>query len=323
MTLIDINLVKAKQIMNKKDFKTSIGGQALLEGIMMKSPLKGCMAVRKPNGEIFTEEWELTSKKIAKVPFVRGVFVMVSTLKTGYSCLMKSADISMTEEEAEAEKGRFEKYISEKFGAKAEQLVGVIASVLGVALAIILFMLLPTYLTVGVNYFLPLGAFSAVVEGLFKLIIFVGYLALVSRLPDIKRTFGYHGAEHKTIFCYEAGESLTVENIRKFSRFHPRCGTSFLLIVIIISILINSMLSWGSPIIRVIYKLLLLPIIIGISYEIIKLAGKYDNPITRFISAPGLALQNLTTYEPDDEMIEIAIAAVKPVLPEDKKDAQW
>ncbi len=309
--------------MAKRSFKTSIGGQALLEGIMMKSSILGSMAVRKPNGEIYTEQWDIKSSKISKYPFIRGIFIMISTLKSGYSCLMKSAEVSMSSDELEEEKGKFEKFINEKFGAKAEQFIGVISTVLGVGLAIFLFMLLPTYLTVGVNHFISLGDLRAVVEGLFKLIIFVSYLALVSRLPDIKRTFGYHGAEHKTIFCYEAGEELSIENIRKYSRFHPRCGTSFLLIVIIISILINSMLSWGSPIIRVIYKILLLPIIIGISYEIIKLAGRYDNPITRLISAPGLALQNLTTYEPDDSMIEIAIAAVKPVLPENKIDDQW
>ncbi len=309
--------------MTKRTFKTSIGGQALLEGIMMKSPLKASMAVRKPNGEIYTEQWNLTSSKISKYPFIRGIFVMISTLKTGYSCLMKSADISMEEEEIEAEKSRFEKFVSEKFGSRAEQFVGAVATVLGIGLAIVLFMLLPTYLTVGVNHFIPLGEFRAVAEGIFKLVIFVAYLALVSRMPDIKRTFGYHGAEHKTIFCYEAGEELTVENIRKFSRFHPRCGTSFLLIVIIISIVVNSLLSWGSPLIRVLYKLLLLPVVIGISYEIIKMAGKHDNAFTRIISAPGLYLQNLTTYEPDDAMIEIAIEAVKPVIPEDKKDAQW
>ncbi len=309
--------------MSKHDFKTSIGGQALLEGIMMKSPLKGCMAVRKPDGEIHTEQWDIHPKKISKFPFIRGIFIMVSTLKSGYSCLMRSADIAMTEEAQQEEKSKFEKFLNEKFGDKVEKVFGVIAMILGVALAIFLFMLLPTYLTVAVNYFLPLEGFRAVLEGVFKLVIFVVYLALCSRLPDIKRTFGYHGAEHKTIFCYEAGKELTVENVRGFSRFHPRCGTSFLLIVIIISILINSMLSWGSPLIRVVYKLALLPVVIGISYEIIKFAGKHDNLFTRIISAPGLMLQNLTTFEPDDSMIEIAIAAVEPVLPEHKTDAEW
>ncbi len=309
--------------MAKREFKTSIGGQALLEGIMMKSPLKGCMAVRKPEGDIHIEEWEIHPKKISKVPFVRGIFTMVSTLKSGYACLMKSADISMTEDVLEADKTKFEKFISKKFGDKAEKFVGVLAMVFGIALAVFLFMLLPTYITIGVNYLIPLGGFRAVLEGLMKLLIFIVYLAFCSRLPDIRRTFGYHGAEHKTIFCYEAGKELTVENVRSFSRFHPRCGTSFLLIVIIISIVINSMLSWGSPLIRVAYKLLLLPVVIGISYEIIKFAGKHDNPLTRIISAPGLLLQNLTTFEPDDGMIEIAIAAVTPVIPEHKADAEW
>ncbi len=309
--------------MEKEQFKTSIGGQALLEGIMMKSPKKGSMAIRKPDGDIYIETWDITPKKISKVPFIRGVFTMVSTLISGYKCLMKSADISMTEEEQEAEKGAFERFVGEKFGGSFEKIFGIIALLLGVGLSIVLFMLIPTYITAFLNNFLPLGGFQTIIEGLFKLVIFIVYLALTSRLKEIRRTFCYHGAEHKTIFCYEAKKPLTVENIRSFSRFHPRCGTSFLLIVIIISILLNSMLSWGSPLIRVGYKLLLLPVVIGISYEIIKLAGRYDNFLTRIISAPGLLLQRLTTFEPDDEMIEIAIAAVNPVLPENEQDASW
>ncbi len=309
--------------MSKEKFKTSIGGQALLEGIMMKSPTKGCMAIRQPNGEIYIEQWDIEPKKIAKFPFIRGVFIMVSTLISGYKCLMKSADISMTEEEQEAEKGKFERFVTEKLGNKFEAIFGIISLLLGVGLATLLFMVFPTYITAFINNFLPLGDFQTIVEGLLKLVIFVVYLALATRLKEIKRTFGYHGAEHKTIFCYEAKQPLTVENVRKFKRHHPRCGTSFMLIVVIISIALNSMLSWGSPLIRIAYKLLLLPLVIGISYEIIKLAGRYDNIFTRIISAPGLLLQNLTTFEPDDEMIEIAIEAVKPVLPEDDKDASW
>ncbi len=309
--------------MNKEKFKTSIGGQALLEGIMMKSPTKCSMAIRQPDGEIYTEQWENKPKKIAKVPFLRGIFVMASTLMLGYRCLMKSADIALTEEERDAEKGKFERFVTEKFGDKFEKVFGIFALGLGVALAVVLFMILPTYITTFVNTFIPLDPFRTVFEGVLKLVIFILYLALTTRLKEIQRTFAYHGAEHKTIFCYEAQQPLTVENIKKFSRFHPRCGTSFMLIVIIISILINSMLSWGSPLIRIIYKLLLLPVVIGISYEIIKLAGRYDNFFTRIISAPGLLLQNLTTFEPDDDMIEVAIAAVKPVLPEDEQDAKW
>lgn len=173
----------------------------------------------------------------------------------------------------------------------------------------------------------PLGGFKPVLEGLIKIAIFVVYLGLVSRMKEIRRVFSYHGAEHKTIFCYEAGDELTVENIRGHSRFHPRCGTSFLLIVLILSILLNSVLPWpagaGGALLRVLLKLLMLPVVMALSYELIRFAGRHDNPFTRAISAPGLWLQRLTTREPDDSMIEVAIAAVKPVLPENPEDAKW
>ncbi len=309
--------------MNKKEFKTTIGGQALIEGIMMKSPQKSSMAVRRPDGEIEVEVKENKVKKISKIPFIRGVYTMLTTLISGYGYLMRSAEISMTEEEQEEEKSKFELWLNNKFGEKVEKAYGVIALLLAMVLSLVLFMLVPTYLAMGVDYLVPLGNFRSLVEGLFKLLMFLVYLILTSRLKDVRRTFSYHGAEHKTIFCYEAGEELTVENIKRFSRFHPRCGTSFLLIVIVISVLVNAPLTWENAIIRVVYKLILLPLVVSVSYEIIRIAGRFDNILTRIISAPGMWMQNFTTYEPDDSMIEVAIAALEPVLPKDKNDAIW
>lgn len=309
----------------REKFKTTVGGQAVLEGIMMRGPKKWCLAVREPAGSVAVEVHE-TEKPgwWAKVPFVRGVFSFVSSLVLGYKTLMRSAELSMTEEEQEAELSGFDKWVDKKFGDKAMNIIMVLSALLGVGLAILLFMFLPTFLVNLVNnHLLALGGFKALLEGAIKIGLFVGYLALVRASKDIRRVFGYHGAEHKTIFCYEAGDELTVENIRKHTRFHPRCGTSFLLIVLIISILLFSILPWTSTGLRVLLKILLLPVVMGASYEIIRLAGRYDNIVTRIVSAPGLWLQRLTTCEPTDDMIEVAIAAVLPVLPQNPEDAKW
>ncbi|MFV0413986.1 MAG: DUF1385 domain-containing protein [Oscillospiraceae bacterium] len=310
----------------KSNFKTSVGGQAVMEGIMMMGPAKWCLAVRTPGGEIVTEEHE-TKKRAAwtKIPLVRGVFSFVNSMLTGYKTLMRSAELALTEEEKEQDLSKFDRWLNEKFGEKATGVVMAASSVLGIALALVLFLFLPTFLVSLFNtYLYPLGNFSTLAEGVLKIALFVGYLALVRRSKEIKRVFSYHGAEHKTIFCYEAGKPLTVENIRRQTRFHPRCGTSFVLIVLIISILLNSILPWGQGILlRVGLKLLMLPLVMGFSYEIIRLAGRYDNIVTRIVSAPGLWLQRLTTSEPDDSMIEVAIAAVGPVLPQSPDDAKW
>lgn len=306
-------------------FKTSVGGQAVLEGIMMQGPKSWCLAVRTPGGDIVTEEHESAKRSsLAKIPLVRGVVSFANSLTKGYRTLMRSAELSMTEEEQEAEMSKFDRWVDEKFGDKALNVIMAISSVLGIVLAIGLFMFLPTFLVRMLDtYVVPLGAFKALLEGLLKIALFIGYLVLVRRSKDIQRVFKYHGAEHKTIFCYESGDALTVENIRKQTRFHPRCGTSFLLIVLIISILLFSVLPWTGTFMRVGLKLLMLPVVMGISYEIIRLAGRYDNPVTRAVSAPGLWLQRLTTSEPDDSMIEVAIAAVTPVLPQDPGEAKW
>ena len=309
--------------MKKEKFKTSVGGQALIEGIMMRGPRQVCTAVRRPDGGIETKLDPVTTFSWQKIPLVRGVLSMIESLIVGYRCLMYSAEISMGEEAFEAEESKLDKWINEHLGEKAQNFVMSLAAVLGGMLALVLFMVLPTTIVGLLGKVLPLDGVRALLEGVLKIAIFIGYLALVRNMKDIKRMFRYHGAEHKTIACYEAGEELTVENIRRHSRFHPRCGTSFLVLVILISILVSSLLPWSSTGLRILLKLLTLPVVMGISYELIKLAGRYDNILTRIISAPGLWIQRLTTSEPDDSMIEVAIAAVKPVLPENWEDSLW
>lgn len=305
-------------------FKTSVGGQALIEGIMMKGPKKICTAVRRPDGGIETKEEPSEQHKWQKIPLVRGVFGMIESMIIGYRCLMYSAEISMGEEAFQQEESKLDKWLNEHLSEKAQNFVMSLAAVIGGLLAIVLFMVLPTAIVGGFAKIVPLnGGLRALLEGILKMVIFVAYLALVRNMKDIKRMFRYHGAEHKTIACYEAGEELTVENIRRHSRFHPRCGTSFLVLVLLVSILLFSALPWSSTSLRVVLKLFLLPLVMGISYELIKIAGRYNNVFTRIISAPGLWIQRLTTSEPDDSMIEIAIAAIQPVLPEKPEDGKW
>lgn len=298
--------------------KTSVGGQALLEGIMMKGPFKSAMAVRKPDGEIDLSVWD--TKKltgIRKVPFIRGTFNFIDTLIQGYDCLMKSAEISGQEEEPD----KFELWLNKVFGKAAGAVFSAVVTVIAAVLAVGLFFGLPALIAgFAGNYIENTVALSAI-EGCIKIALFFVYIIGVSKMEDIRRTFMYHGAEHKTIFCYEKGLELTVENVREQKRFHPRCGTSFLLIVLIVSILVSSVITWENVFVRVLLKVLMLPVTVGISYEIIKFAGKHDNWFTKIISAPGLWFQRFTTQEPDDNMIEVAIAAVKPVLPENPEDA--
>lgn len=305
-----------------KNFKTTIGGQAVLEGIMMKGTAKSALAVRKPDGSLYLETWENKPKRwYNKVPFVRGIFNFIDTLVSGYKCLMKSADIS-TEGLEEETPSKFEKWLEEKFGDKLYKAVGVVSAVVGVGVAIALFMYLPALLIGLMKGFMPKWGLS-LAEGLIKMAIFIGYMAAVSLMPEMRRMFQYHGAEHKTIACYEAGEALTVENIKKHIRFHPRCGTSFIFLVLFIGILVNSVVTWDDPLIRAVLKIALLPIVVSVAYELIKLAGKYDNIFTKIISWPGLQIQRLTTKEPDGPQIETAIAAMEPVLPETEGEDLW
>lgn len=302
-------------------FKTSVGGQALLEGIMMRGPEKICVAVRKPDKTIDLYEEPVQTHWWNKVPFLRGAANMIENLLMGYRYLMRSAEISLDEEPEEPSK--FERWLNEHTGPAFQNFLMGVSAVVGGLLAIVLFMVIPTTLVGLLDHWFALGYGKVVLEGVLKIAMFVAYLYLSSRMKEIHRVFEYHGAEHKTIACYEAGEELTVENVRKHSRFHPRCGTSFMILVLIVSILLFSVLPWSSTGLRVVLKLLLLPVVMGISYELIKLAGRYDNWLTRIISAPGLWLQCLTTYEPDDSMIEVALAAIKPVLPTRPEEGLW
>lgn len=300
--------------------KSKVGGQALIEGVMMRGPKRAAMAVRTPSNEIDIEEWDVKKPNlISKIPFARGIVTLFSSLAMGYGCLAKSAEKSGLEEENASEKpSKFESFIEDKFGDKIMAFVVILGVVLGVGLSILLFMFLPSLAVKGLDKLVTLGGYKALIEGFIKITIFVVYLALVGRMKDIRRVFEYHGAEHKSIFCLEAGEPLTVENVKKQSRFHPRCGTSFMILILIISILVFSLpiITWDNIFIRTGLKLLFLPLIVGIGYELIRLAGKHDNIITRIISFPGLKLQKLTTKEPDDSQIEVAIAALLPCIPE-------
>lgn len=306
-------------------FQSKIGGQALIEGIMMKGPDTAAMACRLPSGEIDLEQWAVRNGKNApwyrKCPLIRGSVVFVQSMIEGYRCLTKSAEKQGDFEEEEM--SPFEQKLNRLFGDKLMTVVSGVGIVFGVLLSVALFLYVPMLVTSLLGEALSNGFVKALVEGLIKITLFVGYLWATSRMKEIRRTFMYHGAEHKTITCYESGLPLTVENVRPQCRFHPRCGTSFLILTLIVSILVFTMVTWKTLWMRIILKILLLPVVCGISYELIRLAGKYENPITRIISAPGMALQHLTTVEPEDDMIECAIAALKPCIPENQEDDQW
>ena len=307
---------------NSKTIKTSIGGQAVIEGVMMRGPKLTALSVRMPDQSISTETWDTpnSNKWYKKTPFIRGVFNFVESLTDGYKSLMKAAEKSGLDDEEE-EPSKFEQKLRQLLGDKFMPFLQGCILLFSLAMALFFFAFLPTTL-VGffkdyINHPLALSA----LEGLTKIAILILYLALISNMSDIKRVFMYHGAEHKTIFCYEHGEELTVENVRKSTRFHPRCGTSFLVIVLLLSILVSSMVSWDNLWMRVGLKVLCLPIIMSLSYECIKFAGRHDNLFTRILSAPGLWTQRLTTREPDDSMIEVAIASMKKVIPENPDEA--
>ncbi len=363
--------------------RTSIGGQALMEGIMMRGPMVTAMTVRNTSGDMVVERFPTETKKrhrFFKLPIIRGVFNYIDSMVIGTKCLMRSAEISGLEEaeeelhrEKEARKAAKaakkskktasyevrseceteEKPEIETESAKNEEntksnkkngssaLMGsvmVFSVLLGIAFSVALFIVLPAYLYRGASYLIPAlkpdnpalqSLIKSVFEGIFKIVILVGYMAAVSLMKDIRRTFMYHGAEHKAIFCYEKGLELTVENVKAQKRFHPRCGTSFLILMLLVGIFVSFFIDplfyliFGFQpltIVRVLIKLLLLPLIVGIGYELIKIAGKHDNLFTRIISAPGVWLQHITTKEPDEGMIECAISSLKEVIPEDGKD---
>ena len=319
--------MSSKQTQSKEKFKSKIGGQAVIEGVMMRGIDRAAMACRLPNGEIDLEKWGIRGGKNApfyrKIPFVRGVFVFISSMIDGYKCLSRSADKQMTDD-GDEEQTKFEKWVDEKLGDKLMPVITTISIILGLGLAIALFMLLPSGLSKLIDrYIVELPAtVKNIIEGLLKIAIFVGYTSLTALMKDIRRTYEYHGAEHKTITCYEHGDELTPENVKKHCRFHPRCGTSFIFLVLFISIFVNTVfqVSWGNLLVRTLIKLCLLPVVMGISYEVIRLAGKYDNPVTRVVSAPGLWIQKIATREPDTSEIECAIKALEACIPDDPQE---
>ncbi len=315
---------------DKKTHKTSIGGQAVIEGVMMRGPHKIATAVRKMDGEIAMEINDIGAarkNKILKLPIIRGCINFFDSLILGVKALMFSAkffDIDDEGNQKEEEKGKFEVWLEKKLGSeKALNAVIYFSVFISIIFSVGLFILFPTIIVGFLKSIIDSRFILTLSEGVVRIGIFLIYLTLTAQMKDIKRVFMYHGAEHKTIFCYEKGEELTVENVRKHSRLHPRCGTSFLLIVMVVSVIVFSFISWEDPITRLLLRLALLPFVAGISYEIIKFAGRHDNKFTKILSAPGMWLQYITTNEPDDSQIEVAIASIKAVIPENKSDDQW
>lgn len=326
----------------QEQFKTMIGGQALIEGIMMLGPEKAATVVRTKDG-IQTKiepRKQIKRHSVRKIPFLRGVFNFYDSMKTGVSALMYSAEFFADDDEEQApeKQSKLDAWLEKKLESqKAQSALITLAVIIGIAFSVGLFFVLPSLIGSYVLPFITENAFvHNLLEGLVRVLLLLGYLFLVSRMKDMKRVFAYHGAEHKTIRCYEAKLPLTVENVAKQTRLHPRCGTSFLFVVIIISILVFSVASILlepitpqvdsailSALIRLALKLLLLPIVVGISYEFNRLVGRYDNWLTRALSAPGMWLQYLTTNEPDESMMEVGIAALTAVLPEQEGADRW
>lgn len=306
---------------------TSIGGQALIEGIMMRGPQKTAVAVRLPDKTIETEYLEIKTLRdkypLFRAPLLRGIAGFIDSLSIGYRALMLSAEKS-DEETGEEEMSRFDAWIDRKFGDKAMKAVTVTGTVLGVALAVLLFFVLPTWIYNLIGGVVPFmqenQVLRSLIEGVMRLAIFIGYVILCSQVEGVGRVFEYHGAEHKTIFCYENEEPLTVENVKKHSRFHPRCGTSFMIFMLVLGILIGVFIPFTNPFLRSFTKILLIPLVVALGYEVIRFCGRHDNLFTRIISAPGMWVQRITTKEPKDDMIEVAIQALEAVIPENGED---
>ena len=307
-------------------YKTMIGGQALIEGIMMLGPEKKAVVVRKPDGglEEQVEERVLIKDKhpALGLPLLRGVFNFCSSLANGVKALMYSASFFPEDEEEPEEPSRFELWLDRHLGSeKAASFFITVAVVLGIVFSVGLFILLPTALTGLVGLAVPLPMWLRnLLEGVVRIVIFMGYLMLCSHMKDIHRVFQYHGAEHKTIFCYENDLPLTVENVRKQKRFHPRCGTSFLILMLVIGIIVGFFIPFSNPFLRTFTKLLCIPVIMNVGYEVQKACARHDGWLSRAVTAPGLWMQRLTVKEPDDKMIEAAIAAMEAVIPENGED---
>ena len=297
---------------------SGIGGQAVMEGIMMRNGSEYSVAVRKENGEIEVkkETYKGVGSKcrLFRLPFIRGIFSFVDSLVLGMKSLNYSASLFMEDGEEEEEPGRFEKWLQKKFGDKAEKVIMDLTMVISIILAMGIFMVFPTWVSTLMKPLLGNGIWMALFEGVLRIAIFIAYVGLISLMPDIKRTYMYHGAEHKCINCIEHGLPLTVENVMKSSKEHKRCGTSFLLIVMVISILFFLVIRPETLWLRLVSRILLIPVIVGVSFEFLRLAGNSDNPVVNLLSKPGLMLQGLTTKEPDEKMAEVAICAVEAVF---------
>ena len=297
---------------------SGIGGQAVMEGIMMRNGSEYSVAVRNENGEIEVKKETykgVGSKcKLFRLPFIRGIFSFVDSLVLGMKSLNYSASLFMEDGEEEEEPGRFEKWLQKKFGDKAEKVIMDLTMVISIILAMGIFMVFPTWVSTLMKPLLGNGIWMALFEGVLRIAIFIAYVGLISLMPDIKRTYMYHGAEHKCINCIEHGLPLTVENVMKSSKEHKRCGTSFLLIVMVISILFFLVIRPETLWLRLVSRILLIPVIAGVSFEFLRLAGNSDNPVVNLLSKPGLMLQGLTTKEPDEKMAEVAICAVEAVF---------
>ncbi len=320
---------EAKKKASPSKFRTSIGGQALIEGVLMRGPGKQAIVVRSPEGLVEkVEELTLVRDKypVLGLPIIRGAVTFVDSMAKGVKALMFSADYFPDDDVAEP--GKFDRWLEGKLGnEKMQKVITAMAVFLSLGLTILLFFLLPTFLAGFIDPYIKSAAVHNLVESVIKLVIFFAYMILCSKQKDIYRVFQYHGAEHKTIFCYEAGLPLTVENCRKQPRHHPRCGTSFLFVVVVVSILVSSLVfsfvNWRNMWVRMGLHLLLLIPIVGVTYEFNRYVGGHDNKVTRFLSRPGLWLQNFTTNEPDDSMLEVAIRALELVIPEEKGKDAW
>ena len=297
---------------------TSIGGSALIEGVMMRSPERMAIAVRKENGDIILKVQKTVkiNAVINKIPLVRGVVSFVMSLITSYKSLMYSADVSMEDVLEEEPQSKLDEWLTKALGKGGMAVLSVISAVFGLALSVVAFIYLPTLLAdLFSNHVFALSPIlKRVIVGVLKICIFLVYLLVVSRMKEMRRVFEYHGAEHKTIFCFEAGKELNAQNAKEFRRFHPRCGTSFIIITLIVSIIVSLFIPWKTAVLHSVLKLLFLPCVMGLAYEFIRLAGKYDNLFTRVISAPGLWFQRITTREPDLSELEVAVWSMRGVL---------
>ena len=295
----------------------AVGGQAVIEGVMMQGDKKKAVAVRIPDGEIKVKTERINSwvrnKHIDKIPFLRGMFILFETMIDGMKSLNYSSDIYM-EETGEEEEDAIDRFIKKMFGDKANDVLIMVSMVIAVILSVGLFVMLPTFAGGFFAKFINNDVVLNLIEGVIRILILFAYIYAISKNKDIERVYQYHGAEHKSIHCYESGKELTVENAREFKRLHPRCGTNFLFIVMATSIILFAFFGWPNPLMRILMRIVCIPVVAGIAYEIIRILGKYDNALTRMIAYPGMMLQYLTTKEPDDEQLEVAIASLKAVL---------